>query len=77
MLRANQNPSYYGNLDSQRVYTDCYAAHGDSGSLMLDPDSGEGIGIYMATVPDGTSGLEGLSQDLLQATKYLSASTYI
>lgn len=77
VLRTFQHPSYMGNLFGQRVFTDCIGINGDSGSLFIDQNSGQGIGIYMGTVPDGAGGREGLCQHLSQASTYFGFSTFI
>ena len=76
VLRVFQHSGYIGNLFGQRVFTDCAGLKGDSGSLLIDRHSGEGIGIYMGTVPDGVGGNEGLFQHLSQAATYFSFSTF-
>jgi hypothetical protein len=77
VLRTFQYSNYVGNLFGQRVFTDCVGLPGDSGSLFVDSDSREGIGIYMGTVPDGAGGEEGICQHLFQAASYFGFSTYI
>jgi len=76
VLRVFQHSGYIGNLFGQRVFTDCTGFKGDSGSLLVDRTSGEGLGIYMGTVPDGAGGSEGLFQHLSQAASYFGFSTY-
>jgi hypothetical protein len=77
VLRAFQHTGYFGNLFGQRVFTDCIGISGDSGSLLFDRSSGDGLAIYMGSVPDGAGGYEGLFQDLSQAALYFDFSAYI
>lgn len=77
VLRVFQHSGYIGNLFGQRVFTDCSGLSGDSGSLLVDQHSGDGVGIYMGTVPDGAGGHEGLFQHLSQAATYFDFSTFI
>jgi hypothetical protein len=76
VLRTFQHSGYVGNLFGQRVFTDCVGINGDSGSLFVDQNNGQGIGIYMGTVPDGAGSTEGLCQHLSQAASYFEFSTF-
>jgi hypothetical protein len=77
VLRVFQHSGYMGNLFGQRVFTDCAGASGDSGSLLIDTNNVQGVGIYMGTVPDGSGGQEGISQQLSQAATYFGLTTFI
>lgn len=75
VLRVFQDPGYMGSLFGQRVITDCFGVHGDSGSLLLD--NNVGLGIYMGSIPDPAGGREGMFQHLSQAARYFCFSTHL
>jgi hypothetical protein len=76
ILRIFQYSQYAGNLYGQRVITDCKGTNGDSGSLLVESSTGEGVGLYMGTIPDGGGGTDGIYQDLDQAAKYFELDLY-
>jgi len=70
ILRVFNYNTYSGNLFGQRVIADCHGVAGDSGSLLVDTATNEGVGIYMGTIPDGGGGSDGIFQDLAQVESY-------
>lgn len=76
VLRVFHHNTYAGNLFGQRVITDCHGIPGDSGSLLTDVASNEGVGIYMGTIPDGVGGRDGIFQDLAQAVSFYGLELY-
>lgn len=76
ILRIFQYALYAGNLFGQRVIADCVGQPGDSGSLLVDAPTGEGVGLYMGTIPDGSGGRDGIYQDLAQAARYFQLDLY-
>ncbi len=75
VLRVFQYPNYFGNLFGQRVIADCHGVPGDSGTLLMD-SKGDGLGMYMGTIPDGAGGSDGLYQDLKQVEDYFDLKLY-
>jgi hypothetical protein len=71
-----QYPTYIGNLFGQRVIADCHGDPGDSGALLVERSSKEGVGIYMGTIPDGGGGNDGIFQCLYQASTYFQLYLY-
>jgi len=70
--------NYVGNLLGQRVVADVHGVPGDSGSLIIASPGGEGVGIYMGDIPDGSGfGYDGMYQDLSQAAAYFEFDPYI
>jgi hypothetical protein len=70
--------TYLGNLLGQRVIADVHGVPGDSGSLLTAAPGGEGVGIYMGAIPDGTGkGYDGMYQDLWQASAYFEFDPYL
>jgi hypothetical protein len=76
VLRIFQYSRYPGNLFGQRVIADCSGRPGDSGSLLVEASTGEGVGLYMGTIPDGSRGVDGIYQDLDQVAKYFELDLY-
>lgn len=76
VLRVFYFPTYAGNLFGQRVIADCFGQPGDSGSLLTVSGTGNGVGIYMGTIPDGHGGTEGIFQDLAQVRDYFELELY-
>jgi hypothetical protein len=68
-------PGYWGSMMGQRVVVDITGSAGDSGGW-TDAPNGDGVGIYMGEIDDGTGGKYGLAQDLYQACVYLEADIY-
>ncbi|MBP7527697.1 MAG: hypothetical protein KA801_07225 [Syntrophorhabdaceae bacterium] len=77
VLRVFQHPNYIGNLFGQRIFTDCYGKHGDSGALFIDPSIRKGIGIHIGSVHTGSGNREGLCQHLSQASLFFGFSTFL
>jgi hypothetical protein len=77
VLRVFHDGTYAGNLFGQRVIADCHGTAGDSGSLLVDNSSGNGVGIYMGTIPDGAGSTDGMFQDLSQVTSYFKVQPYL
>lgn len=76
VLRIFQCSRYPGNLFGQRIIIDCVGDDGDSGSLLLESSTGEGLGLYMGTIPDGGKGKEGICQDLKQVANHFKLDLY-
>ena len=76
VLRTYQMPNYVGNLFGQRIITDQHGGHGDSGTLLCDSKTSEGVGVYMGSIKDGSGGKEGIFQALSQVTNYFNLSLY-
>jgi hypothetical protein len=78
VLRVFTDSSYYGNFFGQRIVTDCYGVHGDSGALVVDQHRAEGVALIKGTIPDGSKigGKEGIHQDLRQAVEYFGLDLY-
>ncbi len=77
VLRVFEYAAYFGNLVSQRIFTDCHGQPGDSGSLFVDPVGPRGLGTHIGSVPDGAGGREGLCQHLYQASRYFNFSAFL
>lgn len=77
VLRTFRLGTYTGNLFGQRVISDFCGTNGDSGSLLMETSSGDGAGIYMGDIPDGTGGTEGIFQDLAQASDFFNLNLYL
>jgi hypothetical protein len=76
ILRVFSYNTYIGNLFGQRVIADCHAVAGDSGSFLSDTASGEAVGIYMGTIPDGAGGTDGIFQDLAQVESFFELEVH-
>ncbi|WP_291198166.1 hypothetical protein [Hyphomonas sp.] len=77
ILRHFALPDFWGAMIGQRVFLDVPGMAGDSGALVQASNTGEGLGIYMGTIPDGLGGHEAVCQDLYQASVYLDFEAYL
>lgn len=69
-------PAYWGDMMGQRLVIDAHGVKGDSGALVEESPSGNGVGIYMGTIDDGAGGKNGLCQDLHQASIYFEMNLH-
>jgi hypothetical protein len=76
ILRVFNYNTYIGNLFGQRVIADCHAVAGDSGSFLSDTTTGDAVGIYMGTIPDGAGGYDGIFQDLAQVESFFELEVH-
>jgi hypothetical protein len=72
VLRVLEDPKYFGNLVTHRVFIDAHGRPGDSGALVTD-NAGNAIGLYIG--PDGIS-TEGIAQHMRQVVTYFDIDLY-
>lgn len=76
------HPSYFGERHPMRVFFDTHGSGGDSGALVTERVSGDGVGIYMGRAPiPHSSGagvtMEGVGQLLAQAETFFMAEFFV
>jgi hypothetical protein len=74
ILRICDDPKYFGNMISHRVFIDHAGVSGDSGSLVSTQSTNEAIGIYIGET--GASPNEGIVQSMRQVVKYFDIDLY-
>ena len=74
VLRINDHPSYFGNMIAHRVFVDTIGTSGDSGSLVLQANPKNAVGLYMGSTGGPTP--EGLVQSMRQVVQYFDIDIY-
>lgn len=69
-------PQYTGNMVPLWTQMDIYGVQGDSGSLVVNPNSQAASGIYYGRIPDGQGGWLGLAQDMAQVVSTINCELY-
>lgn len=73
-LRIYEDPHYYGNRMSHRVFIDNVGISGDSGSLVARTSHLDAVGLYMGSA--GGSPPEGLVQSMRQVVQYFDVDLF-
>ena len=72
------NPTSFNEAHPLRLYLETFGVHGDSGALVTDSSSGEGLGIYIGSLANPGSGVvSGIAQLLSQAEHALNIECYL